>query len=93
MTRSQASEWDCGRKGVSMYTEIGGASIGSVEHHIVWPKKLSFGHDLESQAQYVSPINSIRIRVADLECRDGGGDAMEALLDVRLLKLCPVRYL
>lgn len=59
--------------------------IRPVQHHIVRLQELAACHGLEAQAQHVAPVHGVRIRVAHLERRDGGGDAVEALLVVGLL--------
>lgn len=61
--------------------------IRPVQHHIVRLQELAASHGLEAQAQHVAPVHGVWIRVADLKGRDGGGDAVEALLVVGLLLL------
>lgn len=61
--------------------------IRPVQHHIVRLQELAAGHGLEAQAQHVAPVDGVGVWIANLKGRDGGGNAVEALLVVGLLLL------
>jgi hypothetical protein len=61
--------------------------IRPVQHHIVRLQELTARHGFEAQPQHVAAIHGVWVWVTHLKGRDGGGDAVEALLVVGLLLL------
>lgn len=70
---------------MAVNAKVFGVGIGPVQHDVVGAEKLSSRHDLEAEAEDVSSVHGIGIRVADLEGGDWCGDAVDALLHVGLL--------
>lgn len=87
MTRGEPGERHGGRQGVAVDAQVRRVGVGPVEHDVVGLEELAAEHDLEAQAEDVAAVDGVGVRVADLECRDGRADAVEALLDVGFLPL------
>lgn len=64
-----------------------GPRVRPVQHHKVRPAKLRLGHDLDPQPQHRAAVHGVGVRVAHLEGRDAGADAVEALLVAGLVAL------
>ena len=87
MARREAIQRDVSGHGMLVDLEEIGPLVRPVEHHEVRPDELRLGHDLDAQPQHRPAVDGVGVRVAHLEGRDAGADAVQTLLVARLVQL------
>jgi hypothetical protein len=85
MASRETTQWYHRGNGMTVDSKVLGVGKRPVEHYVVRSQEMPARHNLEAQAQDVAFINGFGVGVADFECGDWIGYAVEALVYVRLL--------